>query len=147
MSLLHTVIIDKLEEMGCATAGYMCGYWYPSIIINRMCRPTPHQLSCVVSFPVLISQVPCTSCASTTWPGWNLRRILFGGLMTVGSSGFCMRAPEYAGQNGFNIGFVCEPWTVSWLQNCGEMGLRVRGSLQFVTKLHAKGQGHISDIW
>ena len=124
--------------MGCATAGYMCGYWYPSIIINRMCRPTPHQLSCVVSFPVLISQVPCTSCASTTWPGWNPRRILF--------EGDDWTAVDFAwGPQSINIGLVCKPWTFSSLHTyCDEIGLRAWGPLQVTARLHAKV---ISVIW
>jgi hypothetical protein len=43
MSFLHTVIIDKLEEMGCATAGYHV--WISISHHKPDVSPHPHQLS------------------------------------------------------------------------------------------------------
>ena len=87
----------------------------------------------------LISQVRCTSCVSTTWPGWNPRR-------NPGRRWWLGQPWIFAwGPQSINIGLVCKPWTFSSLHNCDEIGFRVCSMRATSSHSRTSCQGHIRD--
>lgn len=118
--------------------------WFPeerSFSLRSLLFRNPPEWSptrCFALSSALISQVRCTSCVSTTWPGWNPRRILV--------EGDDWTAVDFAwGPQSINIGLVCKPWTFSSLHNCDEIGFRVCSMRATSSHSRTSCQGHIRD--